>query len=363
MAVPIQVPRLNSNEDQVLVVRLHVRNGDRIEAGSLLLEVETTKATSEITAPCTGIVTDLAVGEGQFVDVGRTIGAIADEAGGVPTAAAPVGLDEVPPRISAKARKLAAEYGLDVEVVPARDGRVTTEDVEAYRAAVGRDRPARRSPVPDLRAVIYGGGGHAAVVLEAVQGLGYQIAGCIDDDPAMLGADVLSGVKVIGTRDLLPRLVEDGIAFAFIGIGGAISSETREEVFELLAELGFRMPPVVHPRAHVSASSMLGAASVVLPGAVIAPRCRIGANVIVNQGAQICHDTIVEQGCHVTPAAVIAGNCRIGAGTVVGMCASLMLGTSIGRQCLIHNGAAVNSDVPDRTEVHRDGRRFRRGDS
>jgi sugar O-acyltransferase (sialic acid O-acetyltransferase NeuD family) len=173
---------------------------------------------------------------------------------------------------------------------------------------------------------------------------------------------VLAGSQVIGPRHLLPDLVADGVAFAFIGIGGATSSRRREDAFRSLAELGFQLPPVIHPRAYVSASSTLGGATLVLPGAVVGPRCRIGSNVIVNQGAQICHDTIVENGCHVTPGAVIAGYCRIGSCSVIGMTASIMLGTSVGHECLIHNGAAVNSDVPDRTEVRRDGTRGPRTD-
>ena len=42
------------------------------------------------------------------------------------------------------------------------------------------------------------------------------------------------------------------------------------------------------------------------------------------------------------------------------MTAAVMLDTAIGRSCLIHNGALVNSDVPDETEVRADGTRTRR---
>jgi sugar O-acyltransferase (sialic acid O-acetyltransferase NeuD family) len=358
MAIPLQVPRLNSNEDQVLVVKLHVQNDDQVEEGALLLEVETTKATAEFRAPAAGRVVDLVVDEGQFVDVGQTIGSIATEAA-APTEVEIGAALPSPPKISAKAKKLAAQYGLDLAVIPARDGRVTGEDVEAaYRRAAGPGQLGGGPAVPALRAVIFGGGGHAAVVLEALQGQGYEIVGCVDDDQSFLGSEVLGGTHVIGSRDLLPGLVDNGVAFAFIGVGGALSSEAREDVFRDLAQLGFRLPPVIHPRAYVSASSRLGAATLVLPGAVVGPRCRIGANVIVNQGAQICHDSIVEDGCHVTPGAVIAGGCRIGSCTVIGMTAAIMLGTSVGRECLIHNGAAVNTDVPDRTEVRRDGSRI-----
>ena len=102
---PVDVPRLNPNEDQVLVVRVHVADGDRIAEGDLLLEIETTKATAEVNAPVAGIVTGLSVREGQFVDVGAAFCRLADAAAApadpAPDAGAPAG----PPRITRKARR------------------------------------------------------------------------------------------------------------------------------------------------------------------------------------------------------------------------------------------------------------------
>jgi sugar O-acyltransferase (sialic acid O-acetyltransferase NeuD family) len=205
--------------------------------------------------------------------------------------------------------------------------------------------------------VIFGGGGHAAVIVDALAGRGYQVVGCIDDDPRAEGSEVLNGISVLGDRARLPGLLGERVEFAFIGIGGATSNQARSDIFELLCQLGFRLPALIHGAAYVSASSTIGAGTVVLPGAVVGPRCRIGSNVIVNQGAQVCHDTVIGDGCHITPGALIAGDCRIGAATTIGMGAAVLFGTRIGASCLVHNNATVNSNVPDCTEVHRDGLR------
>jgi carbonic anhydrase/acetyltransferase-like protein (isoleucine patch superfamily) len=66
---------------------------------------------------------------------------------------------------------------------------------------------------------------------------------------------------------------------------------------------------------------------------------------------------MVGDGCHVTPGALIAGNCRIGPATTIGMGAAVLFGISVGEECLVHNNAAVNTSVPDRTEVFGAGRR------
>lgn len=354
-ATPVEVPRLNANEDQVLVVRVHVAEGDRVDAGDLMLEVETTKATAEVTAPAAGIVVGLAADEGQFVEVGVPFCRLA-ETGACPTDAFDAGGAE-PRKITSKARKRAAELGVDLDCLSANAGRVGVQDIEALAGACGRTAVAAPRGPAEPCAVVFGGGGHAAVVVDALCGQGYRIVGCIDDDPQAKGIEVLNGIGVLGDRALLPALLSDGIEFAFIGIGGATSNQARCEIFELLRDLGFRLPALIHARAYVSASSTIGAGTLVLPGAVVGPRCRIGSNVIINQGAQVCHDAVVGDGCHLTPGALIAGNCRIGPSSTIGMGAAVLFGTSIGRACLVHNNATVNTDVPDCSEVLGDGRR------
>lgn len=353
----VDVPRLNANEDQVLVVRVHVAEGDRVDTGDLMLEVETTKATAEVTAPAAGIVVGLAVKEGQFVEVGVPLCRLAEKAASPLAVSADPGV-AAPRKITSKARKRAAELGVDLDRLPAEGGRVSAEDIEAL-AACGQTASAVVVEPAEPRAVMFGSGGHAAVVIDALAGQGYRIVGCIDDDPKAKGGGVLNGVGVLGDRTLLPTLLIEGVDFAFIGVGGATSNRARCEIFDLLSNLGFRLPALIHRRAYVSASSTIGAGTVVLPGAVVGPRCRIGSNAIINQGAQVCHDTVVGDGCHVTPGALIAGNCRIGPSSTIGMGAAVLFGTSIGRVCLVHNNATVNTDVPDCSEVFGDGRRGR----
>lgn len=355
-AAPVHIPRLNANEDQVLVVRLHVADGDRVAAGDLLLEVETTKATAEVPAPRAGCVTDLAVREGTFVDVGSVVCTLAD-GDATPEAAAPPARERPSePRITAKARRRARELGIDIGAIETTGGRITAADVEAHASAVpqqARDPNAGH----DRRALIFGGGGHAAVLIDALEGHGYALVGCVDDDPALLGRPVLAGIEVAATGAMLADLVRDGIRLAFLGVGGATSNDARMRVFRRLLEAGFDLPPVVHRAATLGQGTTLGAGSVVLAGAVVGPRCRIGANVIVNQGAQVCHDSVIADHAHITPGALVAGSCRIGAGSVIGMGAALLFGVTVGQGCVVHNNASVNSDVPDHTEVHANGRR------
>lgn len=357
MALDILAPRLNSNEDQVLVVQVAVRPGDRVTEGALLFVLETTKASSEVLAPRAGVVEPPMAVAGAMVDVGAVLCRLqADGAAGADAAAkgqsAPGGI-----HITAKARLRARQEGIDIDAVPAVDGRVGVAEVEAF-AAAARPR-ALAVAAADARAVIVGGGGHAAMIADLLVGTGYRLEGCTDPS-VPVGTVVVPGLTVIGTDDILADLRADGVAVAFVGLGGAVDNRARRRLFTRLVELGFALPPVIHPRAHVGLATSLGAASYVLPGAVVGPRCGIGDNVVVNQGSQIAHDSVIGDHCHLTPGALIAGGCTIGAGTTVGMGASVLFGCRVGRDCLIHNSAAVTGDISDNTEYTADGRRLPR---
>jgi 2-oxoglutarate dehydrogenase E2 component (dihydrolipoamide succinyltransferase) len=128
--------------------------GDVVAVDEPLVELETDKVTIEVPAPAAGVLTDVAVKDGDTVAVGALLGAIKEGAGAAPTkapaqpaAAAP---QAAPPPASPKpaaaprapgaemplapsVRKIAAETGLDAAAVPGtgKDGRVTKGDMLA----------------------------------------------------------------------------------------------------------------------------------------------------------------------------------------------------------------------------------------
>ena len=65
----ITVPLLNANEPEARLAGVHVREGQAVRKGDLLLTVETTKAASEVESPADGFVRLLAA-EGDTLPVG-----------------------------------------------------------------------------------------------------------------------------------------------------------------------------------------------------------------------------------------------------------------------------------------------------
>jgi 2-oxoglutarate dehydrogenase E2 component (dihydrolipoamide succinyltransferase) len=117
-----------------------------------LVELETDKVTIEVPAPAAGVLTDVAVKDGDTVAVGALLGAIKEGAGAAP-AKSPVKPAEAavqtapptPPKpapaaapaadmpLAPSVRRIAAETGTDPAAVPGtgKDGRVTKGDMLA----------------------------------------------------------------------------------------------------------------------------------------------------------------------------------------------------------------------------------------
>ncbi len=118
------MPALGLAQDTGKLIRWLKREGEQVTKGEPLMEVETDKATVEVEAPATGLLSGLSVAEGEDVAVGRAIAVIL--AAGE-TAAPPA------PRAAAspKAKRLAAERGIDIAKVKGTGpgGAVLEEDL------------------------------------------------------------------------------------------------------------------------------------------------------------------------------------------------------------------------------------------
>ena len=87
MANQVTLPRLGQGMESGTIVRWLKNEGDRVEKGEPLFEVDTDKATQEVEAEASGVVLRIAVAEGD-VEVGRTIAFIGEQGEQVPDGAA-----------------------------------------------------------------------------------------------------------------------------------------------------------------------------------------------------------------------------------------------------------------------------------
>src|SRR6266446_322419 len=72
--IPIIMPQLGESIAEATVVNFLVKAGDRVETDQDVLEVETNKATMNVTAPCPGLIQKFLVQLNESYPVGAVLG-------------------------------------------------------------------------------------------------------------------------------------------------------------------------------------------------------------------------------------------------------------------------------------------------
>jgi pyruvate dehydrogenase E2 component (dihydrolipoamide acetyltransferase)/2-oxoglutarate dehydrogenase E2 component (dihydrolipoamide succinyltransferase) len=161
MAIDIAIPKLGMTMKEAKVVAWRFNEGDRVEKGQVVMQVETAKVTHDVEAQASGFLHILAA-PGETHPVGAAVGQLAGTkeelaelqarrpAPEMPAAApappcAPLAAPAASPavgepgkvKISPLARRLAQEHNLDFTTVRGSgpDGRIVKEDIEQAIAA------------------------------------------------------------------------------------------------------------------------------------------------------------------------------------------------------------------------------------
>jgi pyruvate dehydrogenase E2 component (dihydrolipoamide acetyltransferase) len=79
MAEKIEMPKLSDTMEEGVIARWNVKEGDKVESGDIIAEVETDKATMEVEVFDSGTILKLLVGEGESVPLGGLMAVIGEE--------------------------------------------------------------------------------------------------------------------------------------------------------------------------------------------------------------------------------------------------------------------------------------------
>ncbi len=174
----VVAPSVGESITEVSILKWAKQNGQAVKNGELLLEIESDKATVEIVAEASGVLTQLKPA-GERIPVGELIGVIDDAATATTAADAPVAKSapaaapaaadgkapesEIP--LSPAVRKAVADQNLDPSKIhgTGKDGRITKGDVLNHTTGVKpagssshstpTAAPAARAPQPAAPAV------------------------------------------------------------------------------------------------------------------------------------------------------------------------------------------------------------------
>lgn len=73
MKVLLKLPKLSMNMDEATLVTWHKKVGESFNTGDTLYSLETEKVTSDVEAPCAGVLLETMVVEGEEVQVGASV--------------------------------------------------------------------------------------------------------------------------------------------------------------------------------------------------------------------------------------------------------------------------------------------------
>ena len=207
------------------------------------------------------------------------------------------------------------------------------------------------TPLQPVSYVVFGSGGHAAVVVDALRTAGQNPPlGLLDRDPARHGM-LIVGVPVLGGDDLLPELIARGVTHFVVGLGSTHDTRLRRKLFELGLAQGLTPLSVRHPSAICSDTVEIGRGVQILAGSIVNTEAKLEDNSVVNTGAVIEHHCVLEAHSHVASNATLAGAVRLGQGAHVGAGATIRQGIRIGPAAVVGAGAVVVKDVAEGVTV------------
>ena len=186
------------------------------------------------------------------------------------------------------------------------------------------------------RLIIIGAGGHGKVIADVALRNGYKNI-CFIDDRAT--GDVM-GFPIIGATSEMEHL-NDGNTDFVIGIGNNFTRKAIAEAYHV------NWVTLVHPSAQVAFNVEIGQGTVVMANAVINVCAMIGEHCIINSGATVEHDNVINNYAHISPNVALGGTVCIGSLTHLGIGTTVKNNTNICSNCTIGAGSVVVKDIEE----------------
>ena len=197
--------------------------------------------------------------------------------------------------------------------------------------------------------ILIGAGGHARACIDVIENLGtFEIAGLIGNKEEL--EDKCMGYRVIATDSDLSKLAKQ-YQYALITVGQIESHLVRQNLYRQALALGFKLPAIISPTAHVSRHAVVRDGTIVMHGAIVNADARVGNNCIINTNALIEHDAVVADHCHISTGAIVNGGVTIGFGSFVGSGSVMKQGITLGSRCVVGMGLAVRYDHAEYSRI------------
>lgn len=170
---------------------------------------------------------------------------------------------------------------------------------------------------------------------------GYNIVGYFDDYHNI--GNVIAGLPVLGSiEDIITK--KDKFDSIVIGIGYK-HFNVRKQLYEWLVAENIHRQNIIDKRAIVDETAEVGDGSIVMSNVILDKGVRIGANVFVNIGSTIAHDSFIGNHSFVAPRVAIAGFTRIGECNFLGINSTVIDNITTVDNVFIGGGGVVTKSI------------------
>lgn len=184
--------------------------------------------------------------------------------------------------------------------------------------------------------ILVGFGGHAKSIADSIENKKeYNIVGYTDV------CEKKSCYKYLGTDLELERYFNMGIEMAVVGVGYLGNSVLREDIYNKLKKIGYKLPIIVDKTAVISPSVHIEEGTFVGKNAVINTDASIGKMCIINTMSLVEHECIVGDFSHVAVGAILCGQVEIGRGSFIGASSTIIQCVKVEGKSIIPAGVTV----------------------
>lgn len=195
------------------------------------------------------------------------------------------------------------------------------------------------------RIILIGGGGHCKACIDVIeQEDKYKISGIIDV-PEKLGENIF-GYKVIGNDNDIPKLAKQDCNF-LITVGHLGNTKLRIKLFNVVKSNGGVFPIIISSLSYVSKYSCIAAGTIIMHNVIVNAGAEIGENCIINNKALIEHDAKIGGNVHVSTGAIINGDCIVDDMCLIGSSSVLKHSINVMSNTIIGAGAIVTKNITE----------------
>lgn len=189
--------------------------------------------------------------------------------------------------------------------------------------------------------VIIGAGGHAKVIADIIVKSNDEVIGFLDDDQT-LSPNIIDRYKLIGTIADCEKIQRKNPDFQFIIAIG--NNHIRTKVAD---KYNLNYYTAIHPSTIIGLGVNIAEGTAIMANAVINSSTKIGKHCIINTGAIIEHDNIIEDCVHISPNATLCGTVNVGKLTHIGAGAIVKNNMTVCNNCIIGAGGVVVKSIEE----------------